>query len=127
MAYVYMQQPKPTNATGVPVTLSVVDANGNYRTIGTTTSTTEGYYTYTWTPDIAGTYVVYAQYGGSESYCPSTAVSSFVVDEAPQASTAPTTQPVSTADQYFLPGIAAVIVVIVIVGALIILLQRKHP
>ncbi|NLF88424.1 PQQ-binding-like beta-propeller repeat protein [Candidatus Bathyarchaeota archaeon] len=127
MAYVYMQQAKPTNATGVPVTLSVVDANGNYRTIGSTTSTTEGYYTYTWTPDISGSYVVYAQYAGSESYWPSTAVSSFVVEEEPQASAQPTQQPVSIADQYFLPGIAAVIVVIVIVGALIILLQRKHP
>jgi hypothetical protein len=127
MAYVYMQQPKPTNATGVPVTLSVVDANGNYRTIGTTTSTTEGYYTYTWTPDISGTYFVYASYGGSESYWPSTAVSSFVVDNPAQATNAPTPQPVSVADQYFLPGIAAVIVVIIIVGALIILLQRKRP
>ena len=127
MAYVYMQQPKPTNATGVPVTLSVVDANGNYRTIGTTTSTTEGYYTYTWTPDISGTYVVYANFGGSESYWPSTAVSSFVVDEPAAPTAAPTQQPVSVADQYFLPGIAAVIVVIVIVGALIILMQRKHP
>jgi FOG: WD40-like repeat len=126
MAYVYMQQPKPTNATGVPVALSVVDANGNYRTIGTTTSTTEGYYTYTWTPDISGSYVVYAQFLGSDSYWPSSAVSSFVVDNAPTATAAPTTAPVSIADQYFLPGIAAVIVVIVIVGALIILLQRKH-
>ena len=34
MEYVYMQQPKPINATGVPVTLSVMDANGNYRSIG---------------------------------------------------------------------------------------------
>ena len=25
MQYVYMQQPEPTNATGVPVTISVVD------------------------------------------------------------------------------------------------------
>jgi hypothetical protein len=127
MAYVYMQQTMPTNATGVPVVLSVVDANGNYRTIGTTTSTTDGYYTYTWTPDISGNYVVYAQFCGSESYWPSTAVSSFVVEEQAQATAQPTQQPLSIADQYFLPGIAAVIVVIIIVGALIILLQRKHP
>src|SRR6202142_4537717 len=38
MEYVYMQKMKPTNATGLPVTLSVVDANGNQRVIGTTTS-----------------------------------------------------------------------------------------
>ncbi len=126
MAYVYMQQPKPTNATGVPVTLSVVDANGNYRTIGTTTSTTEGYFSYTWAPDIAGNYVVYASFGGSDSYWPSEAVSSFAVDEA-HATAAPTDHPVSIADQYFLPGIAAVIIVVVIIGVLSILMQRKRP
>ncbi len=125
MAYVYMQQPKPTNASGVPVTLSVVDANGNYRTIGQTTSTTEGYFTYTWSPDITGDYIVYASYGGSESYWPSEAVSSFTVAAAPQATAAPTAAPASVADQYFLPGVAAIIVVIIIVGVLNMLMQRK--
>jgi hypothetical protein len=125
MAYVYMQQTKPTNASGVPVTLSVVDANGNYRTIGQTTSTTEGYFTYTWSPDIAGDYIVYASFGGSESYWPSQAVSSFTVAAAPQATAAPTQQPASVADQYFLPGVAAIIVVIIIVGVLNMLMQRK--
>ena len=120
-----MQQPKPTNATGVPVTLSVVDANGNYRTIGQTTSTTEGYFTYTWSPDIAGDYIVYASYGGSESYWPSEAVSSFTVAAAPEATAAPTQQPASLADQYFLPGVAAIIIVIIIVGVLNMLMQRK--
>jgi hypothetical protein len=125
MEYVYMQQPKPTNASGVPVTLSVVDANGNYRTIGQTTSTTEGYFTYTWSPDIAGDYVLYASYGGSESYWPSEAVSSFTVAGAPEATATPTTAPASIADQYFLPGVAAIIIVIIIVGVLNMLMQRK--
>ena len=31
-----MQQPMPNNDTGVPVNLSVLDSNGNFRTIGTT-------------------------------------------------------------------------------------------
>ena len=30
MEYAYMQQIKPTNATGVSVTINVIDANGNY-------------------------------------------------------------------------------------------------
>ncbi len=34
MEYVYMQKVNPCNATGVPVTLNVMDSNGNYRTIG---------------------------------------------------------------------------------------------
>jgi hypothetical protein len=33
MEYVYMQKLRPTNTIVVPVTLSVVDANGNYRDI----------------------------------------------------------------------------------------------
>ncbi len=128
MAYVYMQQPKPTNATGVPITLNVVDANGNYRTIGTTTSTVEGYYSYSWIPDIPGEYYVYALYGGSESYWPSTAVGSFVVDPAPEATTQPTSQPEGIADQYFLPAVAAIIFVIIIIGALMMLMiSRKRP
>ena len=50
MEYVYMQQPRPTNTTGVPVTINVIDSNGNYRTIGQTTSDDSGMFTFTWTP-----------------------------------------------------------------------------
>ena len=46
MGYVYQQKPLPTNFTGVEVTFSVVDANGNYRTIGTTTTDYTGQYSY---------------------------------------------------------------------------------
>ena len=35
MEYLYMQQPEPNNATGVPVTLSYIDPNNNIYTIGT--------------------------------------------------------------------------------------------
>jgi len=42
MEYLYQQQPMPTNATGVPVSIDVIDANGNYRNIGTATSDTTG-------------------------------------------------------------------------------------
>ena len=64
MEYAYMQQIKPTNATGVPVTITVVDANGNYRTIGRTTSDATGFYKLSLTPEIAGKYTVYATFGG---------------------------------------------------------------
>jgi hypothetical protein len=127
MEYVYMQQPKPTNATGVTVTINVMDANGNYRPIGQTSTDTDGYFTYTWTPDIAGTYKVYATFDGSNSYWPSQATSSFVVDEPAATPTPVPTQPTGVADTYFLPGIAAIIVVIVIIGAAIMLMLRKHP
>ena len=127
MEYVYMQQPKPNNATGVPVTIDVMDSNGNYRNIGTTTSDDSGFFTYTWTPDIAGDYIVFASFGGSESYYGTSAETSFYAgDPAPTA--APTAAPVqSTADMYFVPAVAAIIIVIVVCFAITILMLRKRP
>ena len=44
MGYVYDQQPEPTNFTGVTVTLTAIDPNHNFITLGTAT-TTERHYT----------------------------------------------------------------------------------
>ena len=128
MEYVYMQKSRPNNATGVPITISVVDANGNYRTIGTTTSDADGFFTYNWKPDIDGQYIVYASFEGSEAYWPSHAVTSFTVDPAPATSTPQPTQPPSMADLYFLPGIVGIIIAIIVVGAVLaLLLLKKRP
>jgi outer membrane protein assembly factor BamB len=125
MAYAYMQMEKPTNTTGVPVTLSVLDSNGNHHEIGTTTSDASGYFTYKWTPDIQGSYTVYASFGGSTSYWPSQAETSFAVDPA-APTLAPTAAPVqSTADQYFVPAIASLAVVMIIGFAVLALLMLK--
>ena len=77
MEYVYMQQPMPTNVTGVNVNLYVLDSNNNYRQIGSTTSDASGTYSFTWKPDIAGNYTVYAAFAGSESYYSSSAETAF--------------------------------------------------
>jgi hypothetical protein len=125
MEYVYMQKGRPSNTTGVPITLSVVDANGNFRDIGTTTSN-DGFYSLNWKPDISGAYTVYASFTGSESYWPSHAVSAFSVDPA-APTVAPTATPTeSTADLYFVPAIAGLFVAIIVVGLLIILVLRKR-
>lgn len=128
MEYAYMQQNRPTNATGVPVMLSIVDANGNYRTIGTAVSDADGYYSYNWMPDISGKYTVYATFAGSESYYASHAVSAFTVDPAQATSTpAPTPAP-SMADLYFMPATIGIIIAIIVVGAVLaLLLVRKKP
>jgi outer membrane protein assembly factor BamB len=126
MQHIYMQQPKPTNATGVQVTLSVLDANGNYRTIGSTT-TNDGFFSYNWTPDITGQYTVYASFGGSESYWPSNAMTSFAVDPAPATPTPQPTQPTSIADLYFVPMSIVIVIAIIVVGAVLLLALRKHP
>jgi outer membrane protein assembly factor BamB len=127
MKYVYQQFPRPTTTTGVPVTLSVVDANGNYREIGTTTTSSDGFFSFNWTPDIEGKYNVYASFTGSKSFYPSHAEAAFVIESA--ASTpAPTAEPVqSTADMYFVPAIAGLFVFVAIIGVVIILVLRKRP
>ncbi len=128
MEYVYMQKARPTNTSGVPVTLSVVDANGNYREIGTTT-TNDGFFTFNWKPDIQGQYTVYVSFAGSESYWPSHAITSFAVDPA-AATPVPTetlqSNLVTTTDllMYLAVGVIAIIIAIAVVG---LLLLRKRP
>jgi hypothetical protein len=126
MEYVYMQKPRPTDTVGVEVTLSVVDSNGNYRDIGTTTSDADGFFSYQWTPDIPGKYTVTASFAGSESYWPSHAVTAFAVDEAPEATPAPTPEPASAAELYFVPATAGIIVAIAVVGVVMMLMLRKR-
>ncbi|MGD0449757.1 MAG: PQQ-binding-like beta-propeller repeat protein [Candidatus Bathyarchaeia archaeon] len=128
MGYVYQQKPLPTNFTGVPVTISVVDSNNNFRTIGTATTDATGMYTLTWTPDISGNFTVYANFAGTNGYWPSYAETSFVANSA-HATTAPTaTAAASVADTYFVPAIAGLFVLIIIVLALVALqMFRKRP
>jgi len=127
MLYVYMQFQRPTNATGVDVTLSVVDSNGNYRDIGTTTADSDGSFSFDWIPDIEGKYTVYASFVGSKSYWPSHAVTAFNVDPA-APTPAPTDVPAeSAADMYFVPAIAGLFVFVAIIGVVIILVLRKRP
>ncbi|MDR0372464.1 MAG: PQQ-binding-like beta-propeller repeat protein [Nitrososphaerota archaeon] len=126
MNYVYMQKPRPSDLTGVIVTLSVIDVNNNSRVIGTTASDGDGFFSYAWTPDIDGKYTLYATFAGSLSYFPSRAVSAFNVGSAPptQSSADPTP---SIADQYFIPaiaGIIAAIAIVIILQALVLLKKR---
>jgi hypothetical protein len=127
MEYVYEQQPMPTNVTGVPVTLSVVDSNGNYRTIGTTTSNVYGTYSLTWTPDIQGNYTVIASFAGSGSYYGSSAATAFYASApAPTASPYPTITLPPT-EMYIAAAAAAIIIAIAIGFAITILMLRKRP
>ena len=128
MEYVYMQKAKPTDTTGVPVTLSVIDSNGNYRTIGTTSTDSSGMFTYAWAPDIEGSYTVIATFSGSNSYYGSSSESSFYAIAA-AATPIPSPEPQSSAvEQYFIPTIAGLFVLIIIVLVmLVIMMTRKRP
>ncbi len=129
MGYVYQQQPMPTNFTGVPVTISVLDSNGNYRAIGSATTNENGMFTFTWTPDITGNYTVYANFGGTNGYWPSSSTTSFnAMNAAPTA--APTGTPLSMAgtQSTIMMGVIAVIVVVIIgIAVVAMLILRKKP
>jgi outer membrane protein assembly factor BamB len=124
MEYVYMQKPRPMDAKGVEVSISVLDANGNYREIGKTTSDSSGFYNLQWTPDIPGKYQVFASFTGSESYWPSNAETAFAVDPAPAPVDTSTntgnTQTLPPLDLYLAGATAAIIIAIAIVGLLIL-------
>jgi len=125
MEHLYQQQAFPSTAQGVQVTLSVLDANGNYRDIGTTTSNTDGFYSFNWKPDIEGKYIIYASFAGSNSYWPSHAVTAFSVDSAAPTA-APTAAPAeSVADMYFVPAIAGLFVLVIIVLVLLVLMMLR--
>ena len=128
MKYVYAQFPRPTNATGVKVILTVLDSNGNTYDIGTTTTDSSGTFGYTWKPEITGQYTIYATFAGSESYYPSYA-QTYVNVEASQAT--PTATPIpltSVTDMYFVPAVAGIIIAIAIATIInVLLLRRKRP
>ncbi len=122
MEAAYMQQPIPHNSTGVLVTLSVIDANGNSRTIGTTTSDGTGAYGFTWTPDISGAYTLIATFSGSNGYYGSSAQTHFYTSEVatPTSTAGAGSGFATTADliTYLAIGVIVILIAIAIVGVL---------
>jgi outer membrane protein assembly factor BamB len=126
MEYVYMQQPKPTDATGVDVTITVFDPNGNCYDVATATSDVNGFYSATFTPPVPGKYTVYVTFAGTESYWPSTAVTAINVESTPEPTAAPTPTPAPMTDTYVLGIGAGSIIAIIAIGIVIILMLRKR-
>jgi outer membrane protein assembly factor BamB len=125
MAYVYKQFPRPTNATGVEVTLDTVDPNGNWIHIGTATSDSSGMFSYMWKPDIPGKYTVIATFPGSGAYYASYSETAIGVDEAPPTPTpTPPAAPLPPYEMYTIGTGVAIIAAVAIVG---LLLLRKRP
>jgi outer membrane protein assembly factor BamB len=129
MESVYQQQPMPNNVTGVPVTLTETDHNGNTYTIGTTTTDSSGTFAYNWTPPIEGNYTIVATFGGSNSYYGSCA-ETHIYANAPPATAAPTASPVTglASTSTVELGIAVLAIIVIIgIAVLAMLMVRKHP
>jgi hypothetical protein len=128
MEYLYMQQPKPTNVSGVEVSLNAMDPNGNYVNIKNVTSDSSGTYSYLYTPNVPGQYTITASFAGSKSYGSSTATTAIGVSETATNTPAPTALPESIADTYFVPATIGIIIAIALVLALqIMILLKKRP
>ncbi len=131
MEYMYMQQPKPTNATGVPVSIDAIDPNGNLVHLGDTTSDINGQYAFLADQSMlaagAGIYTISVTFSGSNSYFSSSAETAMAYD-LPAETVTPAPVPASIADLYFVPAIVGIIIAIIAVGAVMVLLMlRKRP
>ena len=134
MEYLHMQHPidgldHNLTMTGVPVTLTAIDSNGNVIEIGTaTTNAYYGTFSYEWTPPNEGKYTITASFLGDDSYGSSSAGTDLSVGPAPAASA--TSAPVQAAADYSMTIIGVgigIAIVVVITGAAIVFLLRKRP
>jgi hypothetical protein len=82
MEYLYMDQPMPTNVTGVSVKLEAITPSGERMWFTTATSDEYGNYAAKFTPATEGIYKIIATFEGSESYWPSSAGTDFIATEA---------------------------------------------
>jgi hypothetical protein len=131
MEYVYMQKAEPFGTTGVPVTLTAIDPNGNTVTLGQTTSDSSGMFTATWAPTLSGNYTIIATFAGSNSYYGSSSETSIYAGAKPATTqTTPTPSPVSNVATMsgLTIGIAVAIIAIIIAIAIVgLLLLRRKP
>ena len=133
MEYLYEQQVLPTNTTGVPVSISVIDPNGNYVNLGNVISNIDGVYGLSVNANNLlagpGKYEVIANFAGSNSYGSSSATTYFTLNAAAPTA-APTASPPTglASTGTVMLGVASIIIVIVIIGiVLAILMLRKRP
>jgi outer membrane protein assembly factor BamB len=125
MEYLHMQKPIPAGVTvtGVPVSLDVVDSNGNPTHIGDVTTDMSGAFGFMWKPEITGKYTITATFKGDDSYGSSFATTYAGVVAAPEAT--PTPPPKEAPD--YMPMMYAILVavIIAIIIGLIALFRKR--
>jgi hypothetical protein len=123
MEWLYEQQGKPANATGVEVSLDTIDPNGNYVHIDTVTSDDSGMFKKMWTPEVPGEYTVIATFAGTKSYFSSSAETAIGVSEAPAATAEPEyPQPVDPT--WTIVGVGIVLLIAIVIVGLLILRKK---
>jgi outer membrane protein assembly factor BamB len=134
MEYLHMQMPigglwGNATITGIPVTLTAIDPNGNSVNIGTVT--TNGYYgtfSKAWTPDLEGDYQIIASFAGDDSYGSSSAATGISVGQAPATSTPQAELVVPDYTMTIIAAAIGIIIAVVIAIAIVgVLLLRRRP
>ncbi|MCW4002771.1 MAG: PQQ-binding-like beta-propeller repeat protein [Candidatus Bathyarchaeota archaeon] len=126
MLTVYKQFDHAGNITGVPVILDVIDVNGNFRNIGTTTTDSTGQFKFVWTPDIEGDYIIIATFAGSKAYY-GTHTQTYINVGPVAATPIPTAEPPASAlEQWLIGGIIVIIIILIIIGAVLAFLIRRR-
>ncbi len=119
MEYKFMDQPMP-GASGVPLKLTAIAADGSSTEIGTVYSDASGVFVSSWTPDKEGVFKIVAAFDGSDSYGGSYAETGVVVSSS-TTGTAQQSGAIAT-EVYIL--VAAVVILIVIVVAVLVLRKK---
>ena len=123
MEYIHMQKPIPSDSVGVEISLDVIDANGNFRNIGTATSDLAGKYRLVWQPDIPGEFTIIATFAGSDSYGSCFDEAFMYVEEATQPTPPPEATPAPMTDTYIAGSTVAILAGIAI--AVFLILRKK--
>jgi LPXTG-motif cell wall-anchored protein len=108
MQYLYMQQPMPSNATGVPVKVTVANQNCEVVYTAQTTSDASGHFIVSWTPAVSGTYTITADFEGSKSYYASSGTTGIAVGNLVQAQVSATPAPTSTPTMTAVPSLTPI-------------------
>ncbi len=125
MQYVYNNAPEPTNATGVPVTLTAIAQDGTTENIGVVTSDKTGNFAALWTPPSAGLYKIYANFEGTNAYWSSDAETALGIQQAATVTPSPTPDTRLGTITYISIAATAVIVALLLAVIAILLISRK--
>jgi hypothetical protein len=134
MEYLYNQQPKPEDITGVPVYLTAIRSDGTEIDLGYVISDKNGQYGRMWTPPAQDTYRIVATFKTTDSYWTSTAETLLGVTGAsspsgfmePELTEQPTTTPAAASGISTEVIIVAVVAIAVLIGAASYIALRKR-
>jgi len=134
MEYLYSQQPKPEDITGVPVYLTAIRSDGTEIDLGYVISDKNGQYGRMWTPPAQDTYRIVATFKTTDSYWTSTAETLLGVTGGyspgafmePELTGQPTTTPAAASGISTEVIIVAVVAIAVLIGAASYIALRKR-